>query len=642
MCRTIALDTETDCFAPARMAPPLVVVSIADERGPRLHHVADGPAPVEGLLTAAAQQQCRIVGQNIAYDMAVLIAQWGYLAPLVFAAYNADAVTDTMVRQKLLDIAAGCYRGVMNPQTGEFKSYFYGLDALAERHLGLKLQKDQYWRTHYAELLEVPIDRWPAEARDYALEDASATLGVCIAQSDFARDRSGFGPAVLVDQYRQTRADLVLHLIATWGIRTDAAGVEILRQGAQDTLDELRDVLLREGLLRTNGSRNMKGAAERMRGVMAAQGKEPVLTEKGGICLDADACRDSGDSVLISYSTYAKAQNVLSRDVRHMQKGIKLPLHTRFDSLMETGRTSSSGPNLQNQSRKKGTREVYVPRPGFVFCACDFDKAELHTLAQVCYKLIGYSRLGESLNGGFDPHLDVGARIIRIGYDEAKQRAKEPEIKEARRRAKPANFGFPGGMGPKGFCAYARNAYGIDFSEAEATALYDVWIEQWIEMKEYFKMIRRLVGHAGSGTIRHLYSGRIRGDIPYTVACNSFFQGLAADGAKAAMFEVARRQYSVPSSALYGCRTVNFIHDELLVEVPAHRERAHAAAFELRDVMVAEFNRWVPDCPVHATPALMYRWSKSADPVYDAEGYLIPWVDPTAPHTGAHGGIVGG
>jgi DNA polymerase I-like protein with 3'-5' exonuclease and polymerase domains len=623
--RTIALDTETVCFGPARMAPPLVVTCFADERGPKLFHVLDGPAPVVDVLEQAAANRCRIVGQNIAYDMAVIMAQWPHLTPLVFAAYQADAITDTMTRQKLLDIAAGCYRGVMNPVTGQFTVHYYGLDALAKRHCGIELKKDCYWRTHYEELIGTPIDLWPEDAREYALDDGTATLAVCEAQDIFARDKSGFGSVVLCDEYRQARADLVLHLIATWGIRTDAEGVAMLRKSAEDTKAECSAMLLQHDLLRPNGSRNMKAAAERMRAVMTKKGREPQLTEKGGVCLDADACKASGDGVLIAYSTYAKAQNVLSRDVRHMEKGITLPLHTRFDSLMETGRTSSSGPNLQNQSRKKGTREVFVPRPGFVFCACDFDKAELHTLAQVCFKLFGYSRLRERLNGGFDPHLDLGAKLIRISYDEALARAKEPDIKEARRRAKPGSFGFPGGMGSRGFCIYARNAYGVEFSDAEAENLRSVWLDTWPEMNDYFKYIRQIVGEINSGTIRHLFSGRIRGDVPYTVACNSLFQGLAADGAKAAMFEVARRQYSVPSSALWGSRTVNFIHDELLVEVPADVERAHYAAFELRDVMVREFNKWVPDCPVSATPALMYRWSKSAEPVYDANGYLIPW-----------------
>lgn len=52
----------------------------------------------------------------------------------------------------------------------------------------------------------------------------------------------------------------------------------------------------------------------------------------------------------------------------------------------------------------------------------------------------------------------------------------------------------------------------------------------------------------------------------FTQAANTMFQGLTSDGAKAAMWEVARRQFTEPKSALYGTRNVNFIHDELIAE----------------------------------------------------------------------------
>jgi DNA polymerase I-like protein with 3'-5' exonuclease and polymerase domains len=131
-----------------------------------------------------------------------------------------------------------------------------------------------------------------------------------------------------------------------------------------------------------------------------------------------------------------------------------------------------------------------------------------------------------------------------------------------------------------------------------------------------------MCGEAGVCNVRHLFSHRLRGLAPYTVACNSFFQGLAADGAKAALFEVAKRQYGDPASPLFGTRTVNFIHDELLVEVP--EDWAHEAAMELQRVMIDAFNGWVPDVPVRAGVSLMRRWSKNAEPLWEG-GRLVPW-----------------
>ncbi len=79
----------------------------------------------------------------------------------------------------------------------------------------------------------------------------------------------------------------------------------------------------------------------------------------------------------------------------------------------------------------------------------------------------------------------------------------------------------------------------------------------------------------GVAEIVQLYSHRTRGMVPYTAACNTFFQGLGADGAKAALWDVTLRCYADETSPLYACRPVNFVHDQILMEVPL--ERAHEA-----------------------------------------------------------------
>ena len=128
----VGLDTETERFGPARMAPLLVVIGTDDGEGrPELHHVMDGPEIVEALFEEAAAGDTLLVGHHMAYDVGVLIAQWPWLVELIFAAYDADSVSDTMIRQKLLDIAAGCYRGWTNAANGKFHKYSYYLEDLS-------------------------------------------------------------------------------------------------------------------------------------------------------------------------------------------------------------------------------------------------------------------------------------------------------------------------------------------------------------------------------------------------------------------------------------------------------------------------------------------------------------------------------
>ena len=111
----------------------------------------------------------------------------------------------------------------------------------------------------------------------------------------------------------------------------------------------------------------------------------------------------------------------------------------------------------------------------------------------------------------------------------------------------------------------------------------------------------------------------------YCECANGFFQSTAADISKVALFEVARRCYADKKSALYGARVWNFIHDSIELEV--EEDRANAAAQELEKVMVEAGELLCPEVPFRASPALMRRWSKDAEAVYNSAGDLIPWED---------------
>ena len=79
------------------------------------------------------------------------------------------------------------------------------------------------------------------------------------------------------------------------------------------------------------------------------------------------------------------------------------------------------------------------------------------------------------------------------------------------------------------------------------------------------------------------------------------------------------------SSALYGCRPVNEIHDQFLIEAPEERGSAAAGATGLlMDRAGAEILR---DVPVRCSPLLARRWSKRAEELR-VGGELVAWEDP--------------
>jgi len=184
------------------------------------------------------------------------------------------------------------------------------------------------------------------------------------------------------------------------------------------------------------------------------------------------------------------------------------------------------------------------------------------------------------------------------------------------------NFGLPGGMGAKGIVKYAKAQYGVIFTEAEAKGHIEKWKSLWPEQDKYFRFIRNCVGPAQSGAIVQLRSWRRRGGCGFTDGSNTLFQGLAADLAKEAGYEVSKACYLDTSSPLYGSRIVNFIHDEIILEIP--EDRMHEAALESQRIMEAVGRKWCPNVPPKAEPALMRRWYKGAEPTF-ANGRLIPW-----------------
>ena len=95
-------------------------------------------------------------------------------------------------------------------------------------------------------------------------------------------------------------------------------------------------------------------------------------------------------------------------------------------------------------------------------------------------------------------------------------------------------------------------------------------------------------------------TGRIRHGCDHPVRCNTPFQGLAADGAKLALYELVKRGY----------RVVAFIHDEIIIEVPVDSD-VEDAKRELRDVMRDAMASVVPDVPIVVGDAVvMERWEK--------------------------------
>lgn len=625
MRNALAWDTETALFRPGVMAPELACVSWQHRGGePILSHWTVSERLIRGWL----ESDKVLVGHNVAYDCGVICANFPDLIPAIFEAYDSDRITDTMIRQQLLDIAAGCYRGKLG-EDNQWIKYDYSLFAVTRRLTGRLLEKDE-WRLRYGEFRELPLDQWPEGARNYPLDDAVATLDCFEAQEQHAE--------FLKDQFAQARAAWWLHLVSCWGLRTSAEGVERLRVETEAEIEEVQSRLVAAGLVRADGSRDLKAAAAWMEGV-CTEAQIPVRRTApsikfpdGNIQLDADACKATGDDTLEDYALFTELGAVLNKDLPALAAGTVWPVHTHY-GIAETGRTTSSHPNVQNWRRRVGIRECFIPRIGKVFFDADYNALELHTLAQACITLLGKSHLAEVLNAGQDPHTAMASELLGISYEEASKRveAGDEEADNARQTAKVANFGLPGGLGPRKLVLYARKAYKVDLGRGEgedaaienAKVLKRRWFDRWPEMRPYFAHVESLK-QGDAYVMEQLFSGRVRGGATYTAACNGYFQALAADLTKSVGFLLSKACYVDRRSPMFGSRLVVFAHDEYIGETD-DSPVAHDVATEQARIMVEGARRYLPDVKPKAKPLLMRVWSKKAKALHAPDGRLLPW-----------------
>lgn len=719
------IDLETFLIEPGGGAPPPVVAGWTATDGQTVEsgivhvdpaHGFEGDwtptsayPPLEGLYRWGIERVreakrrglvARFVNQNIVFDLGVVCAAYPALLPLVFEAYDEGLIEDTMIREQLIDIAAGSLgwvRGAVSPRGTKIKRA-YTLKDMAKRRLNVDMDKTT-WRMGYASLVDVPLSQWPQGAKDYAIDDTAIALQVYLSQRDELLED---GIEDVPNSIEQARAHWALHLMSTWGIRTDGARVARYKHELEARLRVLEGALQHVGFIRGDGIKGKKSGTKDKKLIEATIldlynagegrgwpiGHELARTEKGAVSLTAQSIDDllealdlnlvpvkakdvggkkkepvdfaldlartlpttPGDTVidldghpvskkiaaLALLAWHTSTQKLLGTYIPPLEAGARYPINCRYNVLVESGRTSCTSPNLQNLPKERGVRECYRARPGMVLSSVDYEALELHTLAQACLTLLGKSKLAEALNNGVDPHLLLATEFLLEGitYDEGKKIRKDEkhprhkEVVHARNMAKIANFGLPGALSAKTLVAYAKNG-GIIIDLDAATDLKAKWFKAWPEMKEYFKRISSMlyIDDNGEevGTAEQLFSARIRGGARYTALCNTLFQGLAADLAKVACYELAKACY-VPGNnpILYGSRPIVFVHDETIVEHPI--ETAHERALEQARIMVEAGKAFCPDVPLKAEPALMFHWSKDAVAVYDENKRLVPWM----------------
>jgi DNA polymerase-1 len=249
-------------------------------------------------------------------------------------------------------------------------------------------------------------------------------------------------------------------------------------------------------------------------------------------------------------------------------------LHTTFSlTIAQTGRLSSSDPNLQNIPVRtelgKHIRTAFEAPKRKLLVSADYSQFELR-LASVLAK---DKELIDMFNRDVDVHTATAAQIYN----------REPEdvTKNMRRHAKVVNFGILYGMSPHGL------SVATGMTQAAAKEFIDKYFELRKPILDYTNNLRELAKK--QGYVETLF-GRRRPtpDVKSSnfavraaaerAAINMPLQGTCADLMKMAMIEIDQYLQKIE-----GADMLLQIHDSVLVECP--EGKADEVAREIKRIM---------------------------------------------------------
>ena len=237
-------------------------------------------------------------------------------------------------------------------------------------------------------------------------------------------------------------------------------------------------------------------------------------------------------------------------------------IHTSLNqTITETGRLSSSNPNLQNipirSDLGRQIRRAFVAAPGHVMVSADYSQIELRLLAHFTEDPV----LIDAFRQGEDIHSRTAMEVFGVEASAVDG--------EMRRMAKTVNFGIIYGLSPFGL------AQRLHISNEDARKYIESYFDRYPSVKAYLDGIITQAREQGYVTTllqrrRYLpdieHRTRMVREAAERTAINMPFQGSAADLIKLAMVHLHQK---IEAEHL-PCEMLLQIHDELLFEIPEH------------------------------------------------------------------------
>ena len=264
---------------------------------------------------------------------------------------------------------------------------------------------------------------------------------------------------------------------------------------------------------------------------------------------------------ILHYRQLGKIQSTYIEGLLKVVDPTTNKVHTRFNqALTQTGRLSSTDPNLQNipirleEGRK--IRQAFIPsEKDWIIFAADYSQIELRVLAHIAND----QGLVEAFKAGMDIHTKTAMDVFHVTADEV--------TSNMRRQAKAVNFGIVYGISDYGL------SQNLGITRKEAAQFIEKYFKSFPGVQDYMDWSiheARQKGYSITLLQRRRYIPEITSrnfnirSFAERTAMNTPIQGSAADIIKLAMINMSERlkREGLKSKMLLQ------VHDELIFEVP--------------------------------------------------------------------------
>ncbi len=537
----ICVDTETTSLEP--MTAKIVGLSFSVEAGsgaylPLTHDYFDAPEQLNFAETLAKikpileNSNIKKVGQNLKYDQHILA--------------NHGIELNGIAHDTLL-------------QSYVFESHkSHGMDALSERHLGIKTITFEEVAGKGAN--QVSFNQVTVEvAAEYAAEDADITLQL----------HQAMYPQIAADAkldfiYRQIEmpSSQILFTIERNGVLIDRDMLHI-----QSNEIGAKLVALENQAYEMAGQPFNLGSPKQLQEILFDKLgiKSTKKTPSGAPSTDEDVLQELAldhplPKVLLEYRGLAKLKSTYTDKLPRMINASTGRVHTSYNQAVAiTGRLASSDPNLQNipvrSAEGRRIREAFIAPKGANIVSADYSQIELRIMAHLSQD----AGMLEAFANNEDIHRATAAEIFGV--------ERSAVDNEQRRYAKVINFGLIYGMSAFGL------AQNLNIERSAAASYIERYFARYPGVREYMQNTREIAkaqGYVETYFGRRLWVPEInspnvqRRNGAERAAINAPMQGTAADLIKLAMIAVDKwlREEKLQT------KLIMQVHDELVLEVP--------------------------------------------------------------------------